>query len=70
MRVKEMCKKISTILNGIITGDKGLPLCYTAYKSKSRWYKVFNKIFFWERNHCRKAYLSRRIQSNMGKLDE
>ena len=56
-----MCKHISIFINGIITDDKGYPLCYTAYKTKSVWYKVFDKCFFWQKQHCRKTYLSRRL---------
>lgn len=56
-----MCKNISIFINGIITDDKGYPLCYTAYKTKSRWYKIFDKCFFWQKQHCRKAYLSRKL---------
>lgn len=30
-----MSKRLSIILNGYITGEKGYSLCYTAYKHKS-----------------------------------
>ena len=56
-----MCKKLSIALNGCITGEAGYPLCYTAYDRKSTWYKVFDTFFFWEKQHCRKAWLARRI---------
>lgn len=56
-----MCSRISIFINGIITDDKGYPLCYTAYKTKSVWYRIFDKCFFWQKQHCRKYYLSRRL---------
>lgn len=39
------------------------PLCYTAYDRKSIWYKLFNGFFFWQKNHCRKVYLMKKIHN-------
>jgi len=41
-----------------------------AYRSKENkyWllaYKVINKIFFWQRNHCEEAYVSERDQMQL-----
>ena len=55
--------KLSILVNKILFGTDR-PLCYTAYDRKSAWYKLFNLCFFWEKNHCRKAYLSRKIYEN------
>lgn len=62
-----MCKKISIFINSVLTEDKGYPMCYTAYKTKSVWYKIFDKCFFWQKQHCRKAYLSRKLHENTEK---
>ena len=62
-----MLKKLSIFLNGYITGEKGYPLCYTAYKRKSVWYKIFNLCIFWEKDHCRRAYLSRELHDRRQK---
>ena len=56
-----MCDRISILINGLLTGDKGYPLCYTAYDRKSRWYKIFDKVMFWDKQHCRRTWLARRI---------
>lgn len=55
-------QKLSILLNKLLFKEDN-PLCYTAYKTKSRWYKVFNGLFFWQKNHCRKIYLSKRIHN-------
>ncbi len=56
-----MCKRLSIALNGMLTGDHGYPLCYTAYDRKSYWYRIFDWFIFWEKSHCRRTWLARRI---------
>ena len=60
-----MCKRISVWINGLITEDKGYPLCYTAYDRKSHWYKIFDKCMFWDPQHCRRTWLARRIHDRV-----
>lgn len=52
---------MSVALNEWLTGDTGKPLCYTAYDRKSVWYRIFDFFMFWDPQHCRKTWLSRRI---------
>lgn len=54
---------MSVVLNGLLTGDKGKPLCYTAYDKKSNWRKFFDTVMFWDKQHCRKVWLSYKIHN-------
>lgn len=56
--------KFSRIINKGLFG-KDNPLCYTAYEAKGFWYVLFNCIFFWEQNHCRKVYLEYKIHERI-----
>lgn len=58
--------KISIWCNKLLFG-KEQPLCYTAYDKKSVWYKIFDAFFFWQKNHCRKVFLSRKIHNERRK---
>ena len=55
-------EKLSIILNKLLFKEEN-PLCYTAYNKKSKWYKVFNGFFFWQKNHCRRIYLMKQIHN-------
>lgn len=55
-------EEISIILNKLLFKEENL-LCYTVYRDKSIWYKIFNGFFFWQKNHCRKVYLMKRIHN-------
>lgn len=55
-------EKLSALINKGLFG-KDNPLCFTAYQVKGFWYVLFNCIFFWEKNHCRKVYLIKRIHN-------
>lgn len=54
-------EKLSILVNKWIYKEEGNPICYTVYREKSAWYKIFNACFFWQKNHCRKVYLMKRI---------
>jgi hypothetical protein len=55
-------EKLSVMINKGLFGESN-PLCYTAYKAHGFWYVLFNCCFFWERNHCRKVYLMKRVHN-------
>lgn len=59
--MSKLLSHMSVVLNGWLTGETGKPLCYTAYERKSKWYKFFDTAMFWDRQHCRKVWLSRRL---------
>ena len=58
--MKKLLQKVSIILNRSIF-KKDVPLCYTAYERKGFLYKTINLLFFWQKDHCRRAYLKWRI---------
>ena len=58
--MKKLLQKASIILNRSIF-KKDVPLCYTAYERKGFLYKTINLLFFWQKDHCRRAYLKWRI---------
>ena len=55
-------QQLSIKLNKLLFKEDN-PLCYTAYNKKSIWYKIFNAFFFWQKNHCRKVYLMKKIHN-------
>lgn len=57
-------ERISILLNKGLFG-KDNPLCYTAYEAKGFCYVFFNCCFFWQKNHCRKVYLMKRIHNEI-----
>lgn len=56
-------EQLSILVNKWIYKEEGNPICYTVYREKSIWYKIFNAFFFWQNNHCRKVYLMKRIHN-------
>ena len=58
--MKKLLQKVSIILNRELF-KTDVPLCYTAYERKGILYKFLNICFFWQKDHCRKAYLNWRI---------
>lgn len=57
---------LSVFTNRVIGGEKGLSICATLYKKRSKKQKlgvwgvaVVDRIFFWDKDHCRKAFLMR-----------
>lgn len=57
-------ERLSILLNKWIYKEEGNPICYTVYRNKSYWYKVLDSIFFWQKQHCRRTYLSKRLHEN------
>lgn len=56
----------SILVNRLIGGEKDMSLCAAFYKSKCKGSVVgkvgvylIDKLFFWDNNHCRKAFLLR-----------
>ena len=56
-----LLSQTSIVLNRLITGEKNKPLCYTAYDRKSIWAVIFDRLMFWDKQHCRKVWLRSRI---------
>ena len=67
--MKNFLQKISIKINYKLF-KKEVPLCYTAYEKKSFFYKIINFLFFWQKNHCRKVYLTRRRKNENKKAKE
>lgn len=58
--------KLSLIGNKLLGGKDGYSICATVYEgamhgspSCNAWVKIIDKIFFWDAQHCRKAWLLR-----------
>lgn len=54
-------ERFSIFINRLIYKEEGNPVCYTVYREKSIWYKIFDSFFFWQKSHCRKVYLMKQI---------
>jgi hypothetical protein len=64
MKLEQLLISIDQVFNAIFGGMADETLSARAYRKKSvskKWYiayKVINKIFFWQKDHCYEAYLS------------
>ena len=54
-------ERFSIFINKLIYKEEGNPVCYTVYREKSIWDKIFDSFFFWQKSHCRKVYLMKQI---------
>ena len=62
MKLKQVLLSFDQLVNVVCAGYADETLSARAYRNREKtrywafWYAVFNKMFFWQNNHCRGAY--------------
>ena len=70
MKLKQLGIALDQLVNVLCAGYADETLSARAYRNRVKtkywgfFYRMFNKIFFWQNNHCRGAYNSEIIRDH------
>lgn len=65
--LKSVAIGIDQLLNTVLGGYPDETLSARSYRKQDAWYYIINKIFFWQKDHCRESWESEVNRSQLPK---